>query len=88
MLGEEFAPTFSLSLGESIGFLSQSGETAAVPLELRGNGTKELHEVVHYDAHDMEAISHNPSPWKVSADEGTAGAAHVDADHSNSFSAL
>ena len=51
ILGEEFAPTLSLSVGESIRFLSQRGETAAVPLEFRRNGTKELHEVVQDDAH-------------------------------------
>jgi hypothetical protein len=88
MLGEEFAAAFSLALGESIGFLSQDRETATVPLDLGSDGTKEFHKVMQDDAHDMEAIRHNPSPWKVSADEGTVGAAHVDADHSNSLSAL
>ena len=88
VLSEEILEALALVVSEPVGPFAQGGELAAVVVEIRDDGAEEFHEVMVDDAHDVEAIGHDPCPWEESADEGAVGVAHVDADELDAISPL
>jgi hypothetical protein len=69
-----------LLLVESFRCLAQGRELTSVILEITHQKTRQLHEVVLDDTHDMEAVGHDAGIGKVTANQAAIGAGEIDAD--------
>jgi len=59
-----------------------------VILEITHQKTRQLHEVVLDDTHDMEAVGHDACIGKVTANQAAIGAGEIDADDLHPLPAL
>ena len=65
--------------------LSQGAKVAAMLFDGWSDLSKQFHEVVLNDAHDMEAIGDDASAREVALDECTIRRTQIDADHAHLF---
>jgi len=85
---EELEEAFMVKGGEVVGAFAQGSEQAPMVLDMRGDLTCEIHEVLDDETDDMEAVGDDFSIWEVGGDEAAVRTGEVDTDHAHLIFAL
>lgn len=86
--GEELVEPGPLPFIEPFRRFAKGGEIAPVVLEVGDQLSRQGHEVVLDDAHDVEPVGHDAGVGEVAPDDAPVGAGKVDADDPDALAAL
>ena len=88
VFGEELEEACMVKSGEVVCAFAQGSKQAPMVLDLRGDLTSEIHEVLDDETDDMEAVGDDFSIWEVGGDEAAVRTGEVDTDHPHLILAL
>lgn len=88
MAGEELVEPGPLPFIEPFRDFAEGGEVAPVVLEGNDQLSRQRHEVVLDDAHDVEQVGHDAGVGEVAPDDAAVGAGEVDTDDLDALAPL